>query len=143
MRLASLLTAAGMLGLAGCGGSDTSAAAVINPFLGTLSIASALPTGTTTCLATHTVTFTSTGVNLHTVNAAGGDCLTFTNSDTSSHRPASIGTPTCAELDASAALTQGQSFTTTPLAGPKTCHWEDALNPPPAGGGGGGGGGGY
>jgi hypothetical protein len=144
MRIASLLAAAGSLGLAACGGSSMNAGSVPNPFLGTLSITDALPAGTTTCQATHTVTFTSTGVSVHTVSAAGGDCLTFTNADTASHRPASIGSPTCPELDASVALTQGQSFTTTPLGGPKTCLWEDALNPPSAGaGGGGGGGGGY
>ena len=139
MKTASILAAAGLLALAGCGGSDPASGPLTNAFTGTLSIAGPLPTGTTTCQATHTVTFTSAGANLHTVSAAGGDCLTFTNSDTASHRPASIGTPACAELDASLPLAQGQSFTTTPLGGPKTCHWQDLLNPPSAGGGGGGG----
>lgn len=134
MKTASLLVAAGALGLAACGGSS-STAAPLNPFLGTLTVTSALPAGTSTCQATHAVTFTSTGVSEHTVSAAGGDCLTFTNGDTASHQPASVGSPACAELDAAAALAQGQSFTTAPLGGPKTCHWEDALNPPSGGGG--------
>jgi hypothetical protein len=135
MKIALSLVVTGALGLAACGGSSMSASAT-NPFLGTLSIGSALPTGTSSCQATHTVTFTSTGVSVQAVSAAGGDCLSFTNSDTSSHQPASIGSTVCTELDAPAPLTHGQSFTTSPLAGPKTCHWEDALNPPPAGGGG-------
>lgn len=140
MKTASLL-AAGLLALAGCGGSNSSSSSgsLTNAFTGTLSIAGPLPTGTTTCQATHSVTFTSAGADLHTVSAAGGDCLSFTNSDTASHRPASIGTPACAELDAPLPLAQGQSFTTTPLGGSKTCHWQDLLNPPTAGGGGGGG----
>jgi hypothetical protein len=137
MKIASLLAAAGMLGLAGCGGSDPSPGAGNNPFTGSLSITSALPMGTTTCLATHTVTFTSTGLSVRTVSAAGGDCLAFTNADTASHRPATIGTPICAELNAPAPLAQGQTFTTAPLGGPKTCFWQDSLNPPPPGGGGG------
>jgi len=136
MKIASLLAVAGVLGMAGCGSASNSGG-VTNPFLGTLSITSGLPTGTTTCLATHTVTFASTGTSVHTVSAAGGDCLSFTNSDTAPHQPASIGTPACNELNAPGALTQGQTFTSTPLGGPKTCHWQDSLNPPPAGGGGG------
>lgn len=135
MKFASLLVAAGALGLAACGGSSTNTGPVANPFLGTLTITGALPAGTTNCLATHTVTFSSMGVSVQAVSAAGGDCLSFTNADTASHQPASIGSPVCAELDAPAPLTQGQSFTTAPLGGPKTCHWEDALNPPSGGGG--------
>ena len=136
MRIVAMLALTGVLGLVGCGGpSPKPAGPPTNAFTGTLTITSALPAGTTTCLATHTVTFSSMGVSVQVVSAAGGDCLTFTNADTASHQPASIGSPICAELDAPAPLTQGQSFTTAPLGGPKTCHWEDLLNPPTGGGG--------
>jgi hypothetical protein len=135
MKIGSMLVAAGLLVLVGCGGSSSSSSGTppINAFTGTLTITSALPMGTTACSATQTVTFTAAGASVHTVTAAGGDCLTFMNSDTASHRPASNG-PGCPELDAASSLTQGQSFTTPPLAGPKTCYWEDALNPPSSGG---------
>jgi len=136
MRIDVLLAVAGVLGLIGCGGTSSPSAMgpPTNAFTGTLSITSALPTGTTTCLATHTVSFTAAGANLHTVSAAGGECLAFTNNDTVNHQPASNGAVACPQLDDSVSLTPGQTFTTTPLGGPMTCYWKDLLNPPTTGG---------
>jgi hypothetical protein len=135
MRIEVMLAVTGMLGLAGCGGASPKPnGPATNAFTGTLSITSALPAGTTTCQTPHTVTFTSVAVNVHTVSAAGGDCVEFVNSDTvGSHQPASIGSPACPELDAPGPLAPGATFTTAPLGGPKTCNWEDSLNPPTPG----------
>jgi hypothetical protein len=143
MKTAPPLLVIFVLGLAGCGGPSHAATVTglpTNAFTGTLSISSALPASTTTCLATHTVSITAAGASLHNVGAAGGDCLAFVNDDTADHQPATYGSPACPELDAPAALVPGGTFTTAPLSGPKTCHWEDSLNPPSSGGGGGGGG---
>jgi hypothetical protein len=136
MRSRSVVPFLALAGLAACGGSDP--ATVPNPYLGTLTITSAATTNT--CVTTHTVRFTSGTVDTHTVTAVGGDCLSFTNADTVNHRPATIGTSACNELNAST-LVAGATFTTVPLSGPKVCTWQDALNPPATGGGGGGGGG--
>jgi hypothetical protein len=135
MRTAPALPLAALLGLAACGGSSSPAAPTLNPFLGTLTISSV--SSTNTCLSISPVTFTAAGVDHHTVTVAGGDCLSFTNDDTASHQPASIGTPACAELNGPVLVHLG-TFTTVPLSGPRTCTWQDALNPPGAGGGGGG-----
>jgi hypothetical protein len=141
MRTALSLAAAGVLGLLGCGGPSHAATGLpTNAFTGTLSISSALPASTTTCLATRTVSITAAGASVHAVGAAGGECLVFVNDDTANHQPATYGSPACPELDAPAALLPGGTFTTAPLSGPKTCSWEDSLNPPSSGGGGGGGG---
>jgi plastocyanin len=133
------------LGLAGCGGGSTAASGLpLNLFTGTLDITSALPAGTTTCQGTAlAVSITAAGSLPHTISAAGGECVTFTNNDAVAHRPASYGTVACPELAAPSSLAAGQSFTTGPLAGPKTCMWQDVVNPPGSTGGGGGGGGGY
>lgn len=135
MRIAAPLPLAALLGLVACGSSKP-AATGLNPFLGTLTISSA--SSTNSCVSVAPVIFTAGGVDRHTVTVAGGDCLSFTNSDTAAHQPASIGAPACAELNGPV-LTHLGTFTTAPLSGPKTCHWQDALNPPGAGGGGGGG----
>jgi len=127
--------------LLACGGGGGDGG-TLNPFLGTVSITSALPAGNTACLATHDVTFSGAGANIHQVSAAGGDCLRFTNTDTAQHQPFSIPTSGgCPELRAPVPLAQNGVFTTPPLGGPGTCNWQDLLNPPTAGGGGGGGGG--
>jgi hypothetical protein len=133
------LALAAMLGLGGCGGGSPAApgAPPQNAFTGTLVITSALPSGTTTCQGTQTVTFTASGATPHLITVAGGDCVSFLNSDTAAHRPAQNGTSGCPELDAAASLAAGASFPTPPLGGPRTCYWRDALNPPAAGGGGG------
>jgi hypothetical protein len=135
MRAGTLLGFAGVLGLVGCGGPTPPPAANLqNAFTGTLTITGAIPPGTTTCLATHVVTLGATGADLHLVTAGGGDCVTFMNGDpVASHQPASIGTPACPELDAPGPRAPGVPFTTHPLAGPKTCLWQDLLNPPTAG----------
>lgn len=142
MRSRSVVPFLTVLGLAACGGSDPATAPLQNAFTGALSISSANPAGNTTCVTTHTVRFVPGTVDTHTATAAGGDCLAFTNNDTANHRPATIGTPACPELNGPT-LTAGATFTTVPLSGPKGCTWQDALNPPVATGGGGGGGGGY
>ncbi len=136
MRIAPSLPHAAMLLLAACG-SSSPAASTLNPYLGTLTISSA--SATNACASVAPVVFMAGGVDRHTVTVAGGDCLSFTNNDTATHRPASIGTPACVELDGPVLAHLG-TFTTAPLSGPKTCHWQDALNPPSTGGGGGGGG---
>jgi hypothetical protein len=132
MRTGTLLL---VFGLLGCGGASPAPGAPPqqNAFTGTLIIAGTLPAGTTTCQAVQTVTFTAAGASVHSVNAAGGTCVTFTNSDVASHQPASLGASVCPELDATGPLVTGASFTTSPLSGPKTCQWEDLLNPPTAG----------
>lgn len=134
MRTPSSLPLAALLGLAACGGSSSTPAATLNPFLGTLTVSSA--SASNTCLSVSPVIFTAAGVDTHAVTLAGGDCLRFTNNDTAAHQPASVGTPACAELDGPVLAHLG-SFTTVPFTSAKTCHWEDALNPPGAGGGGG------
>jgi hypothetical protein len=133
MRSVLTIAVAGLVGLVGCGGSMSSPPApTTNALTGTLTITGALPAGAA-CLPTntHTVTFSAGKVSPNAVSAAGGDCLTFINSDTVAHQPASIGSPACPELDAPGPLVNGQPpFTTLPLAGTKTCRWQDLLNPP-------------
>lgn len=126
----------GVVGLAACGGSSTSGSTP-NPYLGTLTVTSA--SNALSCGTIHTVSFVAGGVNVHTVSAAGGDCLQFTNTDMADHQPASLPATACTELDAPAPLAHGASFTTAPLDVSKVCNWQDLLNPPGAGGGGGGG----
>ncbi len=127
-----------LVALAGCGGNGSGGGT--NPWLGTLQITSAAPGGATTCATTHTVRFTASGVAPTSVTAAGGDCVAFENQDTAPHQPASNPHPThtqCPELNAPGPLTQGMTFTTAVLSGPKTCGWHDHLNPPATGTGGG------
>jgi hypothetical protein len=143
MKIRTSVVVLGLGVLAGCGGGGGGGGTTgpaTNAFTGTLSITSAKPAGTVACAGAHTVTFTSAGASVHVVGLAGGDCLVFTNGDTASHQPASIGSPACPELDGPT-LAQGGAFTSAPLDGPKDCHWQDSLNPPTAGGGGGGTGG--
>jgi hypothetical protein len=134
MKIAPALPLVALFGVAACGGSSTPAS-TLNPYLGTLTISGA--SSGNTCATTTPVLFIAGGVDRHTVTVAGGDCLSFTNNDTAAHQPASIGTPACPELDGPA-LAHLATFTTAPLSGTKTCHWQDALNPPSTGGGGGG-----
>jgi hypothetical protein len=143
MRSRSVVPYLALLVLAACGGSDPAATPVVlqNAFTGALTITSANPAGNTNCLTTSPVVITAAGVDVHSVTVARGGCLAFTNNDTASHRPSTIGTPSCPELN-SPTLAGGATFTTVPLSGPKGCTWQDALNPPATGGGGGGGGGG-
>jgi plastocyanin len=136
MMRKAMLAVAGVIGLMGCGGASTPAAPQYNIFNGTLSITSALPVGTTTCQGTpHAVTISAAGSLPHTISAAGGECVTFTNTDAVPHQPATYGAVSCPELDGPS-LATGQAFTTVPLGGPKSCIWQDSLNPPGSAGGG-------
>jgi hypothetical protein len=133
MRAGPLLAIVGTLSLGGCGGSSSSAGPMPPPqnaFTGTLSVTTALPAGTTACLATHLVVYTATGATPHAVSAAGGDCITFRNDDTANHQVAAVGTSACLQLVASGLLAPGGSVSSAPLTGPKSCPWEDLLNPP-------------
>jgi hypothetical protein len=133
MRTGALLAVVGTLALGGCGGSSSSpTASQQNAFTGTLSVTTALPAGTTACVATHLVVFTAAGATPHLVSAAGGDCITFRNDDVASHQVAAMGATPCLELVASGLLAPGGSVSSAPLTGPKTCLWEDLLNPPGA-----------
>ncbi len=127
--------------LAACGGAGEAggpAGPAVNRYTGTITVTSALPAGTTSCVTTQTVTFSAAGVSTFAVTVPGGGCVTFTNSDTAQHQPATRDTNPCTALNAPAALATAQSFTTAPLGsgqGPQTCDWQDALNPPTPGGG--------
>lgn len=133
----------GLAALAACGGGGDGAPGgggpLLNRFTGTVTVSSALPAGTTSCVGTPVpVTFTATGVSTFTAVVPGGGCVIFTNGDTAPHQPATRNPNPCAALNAPAALATGQSFTTAPLgsaAGAQACDWQDALNPPTAGGG--------
>jgi len=131
----------GLGALCACGGSDSApggGGALLNRYTGTVTVSSALPTGTTACVTTQTVTFNAAGVSTFQVTVPGGGCVTFTNGDTAPHQPATRNPNPCAALNAPAALAASQSFTTAPLGsatGAQTCDWQDALNPPTAGGG--------
>jgi plastocyanin len=140
MRFARSLPLSALLGLAACGGTDTPAAGVPqNAFTGAITVSGPMPASTTNCLATSRVVITATGVAPHTVPVAGGDCVEFLNSDTAVHKIAPNTVGGCAELRSTSSISAGNTFTTVPLAGPRTCNWMDSFNPPPAGGGGGGG----
>jgi hypothetical protein len=76
-------------------------------------------------------------VDHQTVTMAAGDCLKFVAGDATSYHPDTIGTTVCNELTAPANITNGGSFTTIPMDGPRVCHWQDTLHPPSSGGGGG------
>jgi len=111
---------------------------LLNRYTGTITVSSALPGGTSSCVTTQTVVFSATGVSTFQVSVPGGGCVTFTNSDTAQHRPATRNPNPCPALNSPAALATSQVFTTAPLgntSGPQTCDWEDALNPPTPGGG--------
>jgi hypothetical protein len=143
MKLARSFPLTTLLGLAACGGGDPPAAALgppQNAFTGTVTISGTLPAATTNCLATSQVVFTATTVDLHSVPISAGGCVAFLNSDTSAHRVANNSTSACNELTGGTTIAAGNTFLAGPFTGPKTCHWQDTLNPPAAGGGGGGGG---
>lgn len=136
MKLGAALCCGAMLA-AGCGGGGGEAPGPSGlAWAGMLEITSAPPVGTTTCLATTDVTFGPSGADRNAVSVEGGACVRFVNQDTTVRRPGPAGATPCAELSGTS-LSQGQSFTTPPLAGPRTCLWQDALHPVPAGGGGG------
>jgi hypothetical protein len=136
MRIGPLVAVVGYGALVGCGGGGSSAAP-LNPYLGTLTISGG--TTSATCLTTHQVTFQSGTVSTHTVSAVVGDCVSFTNSDTSSHQPNSLPTGSCPDLDDASPLAPGASYTSPPFGAAKVCNWQDLLNPPSTGGGSGGG----
>jgi hypothetical protein len=98
------------------------------------------------------ITLRSAGADPASISVMAGAQLQFTNADAVDHQVASTN---CPELS-SPTLPAGGSFTATMGAGPKTCSFDDALQPSAApfqgtvmvqssavGGGGGGGGRGY
>jgi hypothetical protein len=131
-----------LLGLAACGGSDPPAAAGIpqNAFTGTVTVTGTMPAGTTTCLTTTPVVFTSTAVDLHAVAITAGGCVAFVNGDTAVHQVANNAQSSCNELTGGGPIAAGNTLSAGPFTGPKTCNWLDTTRPPVAAGGGGGGG---
>ena len=131
------------LGLAACGGaSDPPAAGPLqNAFTGTITVTGTMPAGTTNCLTTSPVVFTSTAVDLHAVAVGAGGCVAFVNSDTSQHRVANNTGSTCSELSGLNPIAAGNTLAVGPFTGAKSCYWQDTIHPPTTGGGGGGGGG--
>ncbi len=97
------------------------------------------------------ITLRPAGADPNSISVTGGTQLQFTNADSVDHR---VDSSDCPELS-SPTLPAGGSFTATMGAGPKTCTFDDALQPsatsfqgtvmvqPPAVGSGGGGNGGY
>lgn len=137
MTARTSLVLGGLLLAAGCGGGGGGGGSSGLAFAGTLSVTSA--SSATTCGTTTTITFNAAGVSPATPAIAGGDCLDFVNTDTAHHQPQAVGTAaaSCTELNGPS-LANGGHFTTPPFTGgPKTCQWQDALNPVPPGGGGG------
>ena len=144
MKLPRPLPLAALLGLAACGGASPASTGVPqNAFTGTFTVGTAMPVGTTNCLATAEVVITAAGVAPHAVTVAGGGCVVFLNNDSAAHKIASNSVGGCTELAFPSSISAGGNVITVPLAGPRNCNWEDSFNPPPVGGGGGGGGGGY
>lgn len=95
-----------------------------------------------------TIQINGTGLSPSTVSVPIGGQVKFVNQDNADHQVAS---PSCSELT-SGTLHHLDSFTATFATGPKSCTFNDALNPSStpfqgmvnvvSGGGGGGGGGG-
>jgi hypothetical protein len=134
MRLGSALcVTCSVLLAAGCGGGGPSGPSGLD-WAGTINVTSAMTPGNLSCLSTTVVTFKAAGVDVHAVNTAGGGCVEFVNADTTTRRPGPAGATLCPELSGPV-LAQGQSFTTAPLDGPRTCQWQDVLHPIPSGGG--------
>lgn len=75
--------------------------------------------------ATIQVTLGASGVSPASVNAGSGGQVHFVNNDTAAHQIASTN---CTEL-ASSSLAAGGAFTATLGTGPKTCNYNDGLNP--------------
>ena len=71
------------------------------------------------------VNLTAAGASSTAISIGNGGQLQFVNQDTADHQIASTN---CAELN-SPRLTTGKSFTTTLNGGPKSCSFDDALNP--------------
>jgi plastocyanin len=101
--------------LAACGGSDS-------------------PTGPSDgggSGAITTITITSTGVSPASVTVAPGSRVTFVNSDSRPHEPASDPHPThgsCPPIDQIGFIAAGQSRTSGNLNTPGTCSYHDHLN---------------
>ena len=71
------------------------------------------------------VSLVASGVSPASVNVGSNGQVHFVNNDAVAHQIAST---TCAEL-ASASLAAGADFTATLGTGPKTCTFNDGLNP--------------
>ena len=71
------------------------------------------------------VSLQAQGASPSSISVAGGTELQFRNSDAIAHR---IDSSDCPELS-SPELAAGASFTATVGAGPKTCRFDDALQP--------------
>jgi|SRR5712671_4065175 len=68
---------------------------------------------------------TAAGINPRTITIPSGVQVSFVNKDTASHQI----TSSCPELSTPMALATDQSFTSAPLTGPKTCNFNDTVNP--------------
>jgi hypothetical protein len=71
------------------------------------------------------ITLRPAGADPTSISVMGGAQLQFANADSIDHR---IASSDCAELS-SPTLPAGASFTATMGAGPKTCSFDDALQP--------------
>ena len=71
------------------------------------------------------ITLRPAGTDPSSISVLGGTLLQFANADTIDHR---ISSSDCPELS-SPTLAAGASFTATVGAGPKTCAFDDALQP--------------
>jgi len=144
MTIGRSLALTTLFGLAACGGgSDPPASTGIpqNAFTGTVTVTGSMPAGTTNCLTTTPVVFTSTAVDLHAVAITAGGCVAFVNDDTAVHQVANNAQSSCNELTGGGPIAAGNTLAAGPFTGPKTCHWLDTTHPPVVAGGGGGGGG--
>ena len=72
------------------------------------------------------ITLEAAGVVPASVNAGSGAQVHFINNDTAAHQIA--GSANCTELN-SPSLAGGKDFTATLNTGPKTCTFNDGLNP--------------
>jgi plastocyanin len=71
------------------------------------------------------VTLTAGGVSPASVNVGNAGSVKFTNNDAAAHQIAST---SCPEL-ASSSIAAGMSVTAQLGSGPKTCTYDDGLNP--------------
>ena len=71
------------------------------------------------------IQLTAAGASPSAITLPSGGQVHFVNQDSAAHQIAST---TCSEMS-SPQLGNGQDFLTSPLTGPKTCSFNDGLNP--------------